>query len=144
MIAGDCAIMSVQIAGTHRLETLPRLALSSWRVCGFGCFVLWLAWIGGSNREGLVLAWLRVAPGAPPVAVVDNLMAAPRPGDRIGPSHPGRWRDVLSTDATSYGGSGLGNRGKIWAQAEPPHGLPASATILAPPPAHVYFAWQPK
>jgi len=99
-------------------------------------------WITADDRDNSVFAWLRMAPGAPPVAVVSNFTPVPRPGYRIGLPHPGRWREVLNTDATSYGGSGLGNRGEVWAEAEPLHGFPASATILAPPLASVYFVWK--
>ncbi len=101
-------------------------------------------WITVDDRDNSVFAWLREAPGTSPVAVVSNFTPVPHPAYRIGLPHPGRWREVLNTDATSYGGSGLGNRGGIWAEAEPLNGLPASATVLAPPLASVYFVWEQK
>jgi 1,4-alpha-glucan branching enzyme len=45
----------------------------------------------------------------------------------------GRWREVLNTDATGYGGSGMGNLGSVQAVNRPWHGRPASAEIVLPP-----------
>jgi 1,4-alpha-glucan branching enzyme len=101
-------------------------------------------WITADDRDNSVFAWLRFAPDAAPVAVVSNFTPVPRPGYPIGLPFPGRWREVLNTDATAYGGSGLGNRGEIRAEPRPLHGLPASAEIMAPPLATVYFTWHPE
>jgi 1,4-alpha-glucan branching enzyme len=46
---------------------------------------------------------------------------------------------VLNTDATSYGGSGMGNLGAVEAIPMPWHGRPASATIVVPPLSAVWF-----
>jgi 1,4-alpha-glucan branching enzyme len=40
---------------------------------------------------------------------------------------------VVNTDSRLYGGSGLGNLGRVMARAEPAFGQPASARILLPP-----------
>jgi 1,4-alpha-glucan branching enzyme len=50
---------------------------------------------------------------------------------------------VLNTDAASYGGSGLGNLGAVEALAQPSHGQKASATVLLPPLATVFFHYDP-
>jgi len=58
----------------------------------------------------------------------------------------GRWRELLNTDATVYGGSGLGNLGVVRAQDVPALGLPASAWVMLPPLAVVYLTpeeWPP-
>ncbi len=47
--------------------------------------------------------------------------------------HPGRWVEVLNTDAIEYGGAGLGNLGGVEAHAEPHQGMPASALVNLPP-----------
>jgi 1,4-alpha-glucan branching enzyme len=101
-------------------------------------------WIVADDRDNSVFAWLRFAPGAPPIAVVSNFTPVPRAGYRIGLPFPGSWREVLNTDAAGYGGGGLGNHGAVEAKATPSHGFPASAEILAPPLATVYFEWQPE
>ena len=63
--------------------------------------------------------------------------AAARLPDR--PARPGRWRERLNTDAALYGGSGMGNLGRVEATAEPWHGQPFSATITLPPLATLFF-----
>ena len=57
----------------------------------------------------------------------------PREGYRLGLPVAGTWTELLNTDATAYGGSGLGNFGAITAEATPWHGRPASAQIILPP-----------
>ena len=51
----------------------------------------------------------------------------------------GAWREVLNTDATDYGGSGVGNLGRIEAVAEPLHGRPFSAAVTLPPLAAIWL-----
>jgi 1,4-alpha-glucan branching enzyme len=58
---------------------------------------------------------------------------------RIGLPRPGRWREVLNSDAEVYGGSGIGNLGGVEAVAQPWHGQPYSATVAAPPLGTVWF-----
>ncbi|HEY4249752.1 MAG TPA: 1,4-alpha-glucan branching protein GlgB [Roseomonas sp.] len=90
-------------------------------------------WVIGDDRAQSVFAWLRQADGAPPVLVVANLTPEPRRGYRVGVPASGGWREVLNTDATTYGGSGLGNAGRAWADAVPEHGQPASLSLTLPP-----------
>jgi 1,4-alpha-glucan branching enzyme len=42
----------------------------------------------------------------------------------------GKWREIINTDASEYGGSGMGNGGMVEARAE---GKSISATMLLPP-----------
>ena len=100
-------------------------------------------WIEADDRDASVYAWLRVAPDAPPVAVVCNFTPVPRPDYRIGLPLAGRWREILNTDAGCYGGGNLGNRGAITAADPPHHGFAASATLLVPPLATVWFVYEP-
>jgi 1,4-alpha-glucan branching enzyme len=69
----------------------------------------------------------------PPVAVVANFTPTPHRGYRIGLPRPGRWREILNTDSSLYGGSNVGNAGEIVARATPAHGFPFSAKITVPP-----------
>jgi 1,4-alpha-glucan branching enzyme len=73
------------------------------------------------------------APGATVLACVVNFAGNPHEKYKIGLPHAGRWREVLNTDASLYGGSGVGNLGVVEAVDEPWHGRPASATITVPP-----------
>ena len=47
---------------------------------------------------------------------------------------------MLNTDATEYGGSGVGNLGGVEALVEPLHGRPFSAGLTLPPLATVWLA----
>jgi 1,4-alpha-glucan branching enzyme len=49
----------------------------------------------------------------------------------------------MNTDATQYGGSGVGNLGAVTATAVPSHGFPASASVTVPPLATVYLRLDP-
>ena len=45
----------------------------------------------------------------------------------------GRWRERFNSDATVYGGSGVGNSGAVHATGDGLHGLPASVSLTLPP-----------
>ncbi|MBV9221313.1 MAG: 1,4-alpha-glucan branching protein GlgB [Methylobacteriaceae bacterium] len=97
-------------------------------------------WISADDQENSVYAWLRFGgPGDRPVAVVSNFTPVPRYGYRIGLPHAGRWREILNSDATFYGGSGMGNLGAVSAEPIGAHGLPASAAMLLPPLGTLYL-----
>ena len=97
-------------------------------------------WIEVEDRLHSVFAWLRTGgEGTPPVAAVTNFTPVPRKAYRIGLPLPGRWREILNTDAVAYGGSGCGNAGAVVADASPSHGFPCSATITVPPLGTVWF-----
>ncbi len=52
---------------------------------------------------------------------------------RVGVPGGGFWREALNSDATVYGGSGLGNLGGVQAAPLPSHGRPYSLTLSLPP-----------
>ncbi len=97
-------------------------------------------WIVGGDAEQSVFAWLRFgAPGDQPVAVISNMTPVPRSSYRIGLPTAGRWIEILNSDASVYGGSGLGNGGDVLATDVPSHGFPASAELSLPPLATLYI-----
>ena len=51
----------------------------------------------------------------------------------------GLWREALNSDASDYGGSGLGNAGSVEAEPVPQHGRPFSLSITLPPLSALYF-----
>jgi 1,4-alpha-glucan branching enzyme len=67
------------------------------------------------------------------MACVFNFAGSEHSGYRLGLPMPGRWREVLNTDATVYNGSGIGNLGGVDATEDPWHGRPASAVLVLPP-----------
>jgi 1,4-alpha-glucan branching enzyme len=90
-------------------------------------------WIDANDAAGNVLSFLRYDPDGTPLACVVNFSGGPYDGYRLGLPRAGGWREVLNTDAYDYGGSGVGNMGRVVAGDEPWHSLPASATLRVPP-----------
>jgi 1,4-alpha-glucan branching enzyme len=104
-------------------------------------------WIDANDASGNVLSFLRLAvsadaggPARPDgaagpavLACIVNFSGRPHGDYRVGLPMPGRWAEVINTDAFAYGGSGVGNLGMIEAVPEPWHGQPASAVLTLPP-----------
>ena len=107
-------------------------------------------WIDANDAQGNTLSFLRWSEPSTPaadraagepvdqdgrgvIACIANFSARPHLEYKVGLPRAGRWREVLNTDAVSYGGSGVGNLGGVEAVPEPWHGKPASATITLPP-----------
>jgi 1,4-alpha-glucan branching enzyme len=97
-------------------------------------------WLIADDSRNSVFAWQRVAPEANPVVVVANFTPVLRPGYVVPLPRAGRWREILNTDATVYGGSGTGNLGGVDA-VEGAQGIGASLTL--PPLATVWLEWEP-
>jgi 1,4-alpha-glucan branching enzyme len=57
----------------------------------------------------------------------------PRLDYRLGVPVSGVWREIVNTDATVYGGSGIGNGGQVTADDIPAHGHSASVSLTLPP-----------
>jgi 1,4-alpha-glucan branching enzyme len=91
-------------------------------------------WIDASDVDGNVLSFLRIGDdGQSEVACIANLAPVVRTAYRIGLPREGTWTEVLNTDATQFGGGGVGNGGAVWAADVPWHGLPFSAEVTLPP-----------
>ncbi len=92
-------------------------------------------WIIGDDDTHSVFAWLRVDPSgeAPPVLAVINATPTVHYGYRIGVPAGGRWVELLNSDASVYGGSGLGNLGAIDAELHAWHGFEHSLPLTVPP-----------
>ncbi|KZB79863.1 1,4-alpha-glucan branching protein GlgB [Amycolatopsis regifaucium] len=91
------------------------------------------AWIDASDAGGNVLSFLRIGEDGSRLACVANFAGTPHHDYRVGLPSAGRWREVLNTDAASYGGSDVGNLGEVEATKEAWHGQPASAVLQLPP-----------
>jgi len=105
------------------------------------------SWIDANDSSGNVLSFLRHgvdADGKPTVmACIANFSGSPKPDYRVGLPFAGRWREVLNTDATNYGGSGWGNYGGVDAEQYVWHGRPASAVLQLPPAGVLWLAPEP-
>ena len=100
-------------------------------------------WLIADDSVNSVYAWARHSGGDDPtVVVVSNLTPVPREGYVLPLPKAGYWREAANSDAAIYGGSGMGNMGGITADGGPSHGKPASATVVLPPLATLYFVWE--
>ena len=91
-------------------------------------------WLVVDDAERSVFAWVREAgPDWRPVVVVANFTPEIRRDYRLGLPRGGRWREILNTDATVYGGAGVGNAGVVVAKSAPAYGQAWSALLTLPP-----------
>jgi 1,4-alpha-glucan branching enzyme len=97
-------------------------------------------WIDGSDSDQSVISFLRLGrtPGEC-MLVVCNFTPLPRWHYRVGVPLAGAWREVLNSDATEYGGSGIGNAGSVTTEPIPTHGHGQSLDLTLPPLAVVFF-----
>jgi 1,4-alpha-glucan branching enzyme len=92
-------------------------------------------WLAADDADQSVFAWLRKAPGAPPVAVIANMTPIARVPYRLKLPCDGRWCEILNSDAHDYWGSGLGNLGGITAEG-------GMASVTLPPLATVMLEYR--
>jgi 1,4-alpha-glucan branching enzyme len=104
-------------------------------------------WIDASDTGSSVLSWLRHphgqgrgAPGGRPVLVVCNLTPVPRTGYRVGVPRGGTWDELANSDAVEFGGSGMGNLGRVQAEELAVHGRAWSLSLTLPPLGVLMFA----
>ena len=100
------------------------------------------AWIEADDSERSCLAFFRRGLDRREIAViVCNFTPEPRLGYRIGVPWAGRYVECLNTDATEYGGSGMGNWGEVQAELVPSHGHSQSVMLTLPPLSTTIFVW---
>jgi 1,4-alpha-glucan branching enzyme len=91
-------------------------------------------WIDCTDNENSVIAFLRRARDPQDaVVVVLNFTPVVRERYRIGVPAPGRYRELINTDAGMYGGSNVGNAGLVEALPEPSHGHAQTLELTLPP-----------
>lgn len=97
-------------------------------------------WIEANAATESVYVYARFgADGDRPVVIACNFTPVPRENVRIGLPAPGRWRELLNTDANDYGGSGMGNAGGVTGEPVDWHNRPQSALVTLPPLSTVVF-----
>ena len=89
-------------------------------------------WLIREDTTNSVFAYLR-CDEPEGIVVVVNLTPVGREHYRIGLPHAGAYREILNSDAGTYGGANRGNYGGVVAEAEPSHGKPYSAEFYLPP-----------
>ena len=97
-------------------------------------------WIHGDESSINVFPWLRWGADGSVVAVLANMAPVSR-DYRAGLPFHGAWTELLNTDATVYGGSGVGNLGAVTARDESWQGRPAFADLVLPPLSTIYLRY---
>ena len=121
-------------AGLQRLvRDLNRLYREEPALYQRDCDPAGFAWIEGGDAEQSVFSFERRDAQGNPVVIVANMTPVVRHDYGIGMPRGGVWRERLNTDAAEYGGSGIGNAGRVETSDTPLHGRPASASLTLPP-----------
>ncbi len=91
-------------------------------------------WVDASDNHNSIMSFIRREPErVSELVVILNLTPVPRHKYRLGLPRPGRWFEVLNTDAAVYGGSNVGNYGSVTADDQDMHNQSYSAEFTLPP-----------
>ncbi len=90
-------------------------------------------WIDCTDSDSSVISLLRLDRRGNPVVAILNFTPVVREPYRLGVPSPGRWNELLNSDAELYGGSGIGNLGGVQAEPHPHHGRDHSVLLTLPP-----------
>jgi 1,4-alpha-glucan branching enzyme len=127
-------------AGVQRLvRDLNRLYISEPALHQRDCEAGGFHWAVGDDSANSVFAFLRFASDQAPVLVVSNMTPVPRRGYRIGVPRGGAWREILNSDSAFYGGSNVGNEGRVATDPVAAHGQPHSLELVLPPLATIFL-----
>ena len=95
-------------------------------------------WLLADDQANSVFAYLRTGTSET-ILVVVNFTPVPRHDYRIGVPGSGWWAEILNSDGSMFGGSGMGNLGGVQAVDAPLHGQPASVSLTLPPLATLFL-----
>ena len=91
-------------------------------------------WIDFCDATHSVIAFLRKAKDQNnQILCLCNFTPVPRYNYRVGVPAEGHYRELLNSDASTYGGSNVGNLGGLRTSALPSHGMPHSLALTLPP-----------
>jgi 1,4-alpha-glucan branching enzyme len=108
-------------------RTTPALHQVDFEPAGFG-------WIAGGDIENSVVSFLRRGDAEEDLAiVVCNFTPVVRHAYRIGVPEAAAYEEALNTDDARYGGSGVGNGGRIATERVQAHGREHSLSLTLPP-----------
>jgi 1,4-alpha-glucan branching enzyme len=96
-------------------------------------------WIQSDDAAASTLSFLRHSKDGRTVLVVGNFTPVVRHDMLLAVPTEGTWREILNSDSSEYGGSGVGNLGEVQASPIALHGRPCSVRVTAPPLSLVMF-----
>jgi 1,4-alpha-glucan branching enzyme len=125
--AGNAGVQAVVRDLNRVMRSEPALYEQDFDPAGF-----W--WLEANDAGANVIAFARASKDGSRVLVcAANLAPVPRPDYRLGLPRSGRWREVMNTDSSFYGGTDTGNLGGIEAEPVGWHEQPFSAEVTLPP-----------
>jgi 1,4-alpha-glucan branching enzyme len=97
-------------------------------------------WIDNSDRENSVIAFMRRDKENKSIIIfIFNFTPEIRNNYRIGSPESGEWNEILNSDSHYYGGSGVGNSGKVLTEDKPWNGFNCSISLTLPPLGALYL-----
>ncbi len=96
-------------------------------------------WIDFHDADNSVVSFLRKSREGEMIAFVVNATPQVRYNYRLGVPESGFWREIINTDAETYGGSNVGNYGGVRSENVPWMAREHSLLIHLPPLATVAF-----
>ncbi|MBQ3401988.1 MAG: 1,4-alpha-glucan branching protein GlgB [Synergistaceae bacterium] len=102
-------------------------------------------WVDCSDWHESIIVWLRKGKSNDEyILCAANFTPVPRYGYRVGVPRSGFWKEILNSDATKYGGGGIGNCGGMEAEMVECHNMPYSLQLSLPPLGIVMFHFSMK
>jgi 1,4-alpha-glucan branching enzyme len=89
-------------------------------------------WLDANDSQGCTMSFVRWDTDGRPLVCAVNFAGTPHSGFHLPLPRGGQWEEVLNTDETRFGGSGVVN-GSIAAIDEPQYAQPAHAVLDLPP-----------
>jgi 1,4-alpha-glucan branching enzyme len=131
-------------AGAQRwVEDLNRLYRSEPALHELDFDAAGFQWIDSHDSEASVISFLRKARDGSPLLVVANFTPLPRERYLVGVPRAGHWRECMNSDATLYGGSGVGNQGGVDSVPVSVHGRYHALNLTLPPLGLLMFEPEP-
>ncbi len=96
-------------------------------------------WIDFHDADNSVVAFMRRSRAGDVIVFVVNATPLVRHGYRLGVPGAGFYREIINTDAATYGGSNVGNMGGFEAETTPWQGRTHSLMVSLPPLATIAF-----
>ncbi len=100
-------------------------------------------WIDFHDSDASVVSFLRKGASGEFLVVLVNATPVPRCDYRVGVPQPGFYKEILNSDAQTYGGSNMGNAGGVWSHQHGWQGRPHSLVLQLPPLAVVILKMEP-
>jgi 1,4-alpha-glucan branching enzyme len=96
-------------------------------------------WLESNDADNNVFAWVRKDGRGDFLVSISNFSPAVRADYRLGLPLPGSWVEVLNTDATEFGGTGVKNAGRLESEPIGWHGRTQSVALTIPPLATIWL-----